>query len=184
MNSQKGIHLGEEQLIRAAVDEEDMPPSLREHLSTCSFCRAEKKRFEGHLARLGRMAQHFAPSAPRRVSLPLERSRSLRGWSWGWRRVFVAAMSVAVVIMVFAWPTLLKKTPKDNGFILPREMYEDEAFILEVRTLEEDALPQVYLDISGASYGWLDEEFIEFVVPTVQRDELSIHERKRGTDLC
>ncbi|MES0350366.1 MAG: hypothetical protein ABUK19_06570, partial [Desulfobacteria bacterium] len=70
MSTDKDLHLDEDQLLWAVVEENELPLPLQEHLSACPQCRANKERFEGDLARLGQMAERFAPSPKGPVSLP------------------------------------------------------------------------------------------------------------------
>jgi hypothetical protein len=185
VSTNEDFHLDEDQLLWAVVEEAELPLPLQEHLSACSQCRANKERFERDLARLGQMAERFAPSPKGPVSLPVEEPGGSIGWSWGWRAYVSAAVAAALVVILIWWSPLHRNTPGDNGDILAREMEEAEQFMTEVSMLVENALPPVYLDISADSGTGFDEEFMQFVVPSVEGDEpLSYDPGKRGALLC
>jgi len=46
MNAHKELHLDEDQLLVAVVDESDLPTQLRSHLFTCPLCRSNREQFE------------------------------------------------------------------------------------------------------------------------------------------
>lgn len=173
MSPEKDVHLDEDQLLRALVDEGDLPAPLREHLSLCPVCRAEMERFEKTLARLGETAEHLTPSPIRRVSLPAEAASSRGWWSWGWRGALATAVSIAVVILVISWSLLVKETPESGVAMVSSETWQDMELMIEIRRLEENPLSEVYLDISVGSYLGFDEGFMEFVVPPIETDTLS-----------
>jgi hypothetical protein len=45
-------------------------------------------------------------------------------------------------------------------------------------------LPAVYEDISAESMTGVDEEFMEFVVPSTEDEPLTQNDGKRGVSLC
>jgi hypothetical protein len=138
VSTDKDIHLDEDQLLWAVVEETELPLPLQEHLSACPQCRTNKERFEQDLARLGQMAERFAPSLRGPVSLPVEKPRGSAGWLWGWRAYASATVAAAlVVIVVWSFP-MFRDTPGDNGAMLAREMQETEQFMAEVSMLVEN----------------------------------------------
>ena len=184
MSSDKGLHLDEDQLLRAVVDEAELPPPLQEHLSTCPQCRAAKERFEQNLARLGQMAERCAPSPRKCVSLPVEKPRISIGWSWDWRAYFGVAVAVALMIVIVWWSAPFRTTPEDRGDILALEMREADRVMTEISMLVENALPPVYLDICGTSDPGFDEEFMQFIVPSIESEAVSYYSGKGGVVLC
>lgn len=184
MSRDKDLHLDEDELIWAVVGEAELPPTLQEHLSTCSRCRANQERLEQDLARLGQIAERFVPSPRRPVSLPLERPRRFIGRSWDWQAYVSAAAAVALVFIFLWWSPMFRNTPGDKNNMVARDMEESERLMTEVSMLVENALPDVYLDISAESESGLDEEFMQFVVPPVEDETLSYDPERRGALLC
>jgi hypothetical protein len=90
-----------------------------------------------------------------------------------------------MLALMLIWQTPMFRTPSgDNGDMLARDMQEAEQFMTDIALLVENALPPVYLDISGeSSPGW-DEEFIQFMVPSVEDEPLTYNSPKRGVSLC
>jgi len=184
VSSDKGLHLDEDQLLWAVVDEAELPPPLQGHLSTCPQCRAAKERFEQDLAHLGQMAQRFAPLPRKRVSLPVEKPRIPIGWSWDWRAYFGVAVTVALMIVIVWWSAPFRTTPEDSGDMLALEMREADRVMTEISMLVENALPPVYLDICGKSDPGLDEEFMQFIAPSIKNETVSYYSGKGGVVLC
>ena len=175
MTNKKDTHLNEDQLLRAVVDETDLPPSLQEHLKTCRLCRTEKARFEQGLEELGHMAERLAPSPSRKVRFPVrESSQRPRSWSWGWRTTLAAGMAAAAMVMVIVYGSgLVQRTREATVAVLTQEMWEDDQLMTEISELSENALPLVCFDISGESEPDFNEEFMDFVVPSTEGDLVS-----------
>jgi hypothetical protein len=68
--------------------------------------------------------------------------------------------------------------------MLALEMQEAEQLMTEVGRLVENALPYMYSDISTESNASLDEEFMQFVIPSVEDEILSYDLEKGGVWLC
>ena len=184
MNTNNTIHLNEDQLARAVVDESELPSSLREHLSTCPICRANREQTVTNLARLGQMAARFAPSPTRRIALPADEPRIVARWFWGWR-TYVGAVVAAALVLAVLWRVPALRSPvEDNGNTLAVETQEAEEFMTEIAMLVDNPLPAVYEDISAESMTGVDEEFMEFVVPSTEDEPLTQNDGKRGVSLC
>jgi hypothetical protein len=177
-------HLDDDQLVRAVVDEAELPSPLREHLSACPVCRANRDQTAKSLARLGQMAEHFAPSSTKPIALPVKEPRTIVRWSWGWRTFVGAAVAAALALTVLWRAPALRTPPVDNGNTLAVEMQEAEEFMTEIAMLVDNALPAVYLDISPESSTGVDEESMDFVVPSDEDESLTYNHRKRGVSLC
>lgn len=174
MTSQKDLHLEEDQLLIAVVDETDLPQSQRNHLLICRQCREGKEKIEEDLARLGHMAERFSPSPKRKVSLPAEKPQRSFWWSWQTRTALGAAV-VAIFIAIVGIPTLFENT---------QEMLEDEEFMTEISMLAENALPQEYLDITGETGEEMYEEFMEFMTPMIEDESWSSESGRKGGKQC
>lgn len=184
MSSDKGLHLDEDQLLWAVVDETELSPPLKGHLSTCDQCRAAKRRFEQDLARLGQMAQRFAPLPRKRISLPMDKPRISIGWTWDWRACFGVAVTVALMIAIVWWSVPIRTTYEDSGDMLAQEMRDEDRIMTEITMLVENALPPVYLNIYGKSDPDFGEEFMQFIVPSIESEDVSYDSGKGGVVLC
>lgn len=178
MMNQEDTHLNKDQLLRAVVDETDLPASARDHLSTCPLCRTEKESFEQHLARLGQMVERLAPSPTKTVKIPVrESTQRHRSRYWNWRVHLAAGVAVAALIIVVYGSIMVKTTRETRLASLTEEMWNDDRLMTEIGVLSENALPLFCLDISGESDPGFNEEFVEFVVPSIDGDVVS-HNRK------
>ena len=184
MSLNKKNHPNEDQLILAIVDETKLPVSIREHLSLCPKCRSEIKKIEQNLNNLGQTAKQLAPAAHRKISLPVEKPSKIYRWLHDWRISFGAIATAAVVAFVI-WlsipGTILYEDTLD---IMAQVTWEDDAFMTEIDILTENAMPQVYLDIIGEYYVGIDDEFIQFVIPSIETNSLSQDSGRKGVKLC
>ena len=159
----KDMHLNEDQMIRAVVDENDLTTSERNHLSRCSVCQKEKQLFEQTLNRLGDMSKELAPS-PRKSFRPVVReNHSLLRW-----RPALAAGFVIVLLMIGIWLTSPFTRFQEKGTVqLTQKMENDQQLMVEIMYMEEYALPDCYLDIAGKfdDDDYYDDEFLEFIFP-------------------
>jgi len=160
------IHLNESEIIRAVTDQNDLPDDLRRHLSLCSVCQKKKEAFEHKLNHLAYMTEKFAPLPQKKLRLPLPSPvRILKPYNPSWNRhpVFVTGMAVTLLLIVSSWIMINNQGATTAQII--REMEEDQRLITEIQYLEENILPDVYTNISGESYEYFDEEFLDFMVP-------------------
>lgn len=169
------IHLNEDQIIRATVDENDLTTSEQNHLSKCSICQKEKQEFEQVLIRMGDMSQELAPSPRRRFILPSQKSRS----SFRWQPALATGFVIVLLMMGIWWSPLFERFQENVSVQIVQKMESDQQFVAEITLVEDYALPDRYLDIIGASdeydydnYGdyndyddYYDDEFLEFVLP-------------------
>ena len=155
-------HLKEDDILKAVIDEADLPGQLQQHLVNCSDCRLRKEQLKQELAQLGQLAERYAPEPQRRVRIPQQKVRSpvfSRGLA------FSAAAAAAVILVV--WGTFLIRSQQQGSIgNLAQDMVEAERLMTEINGLVENALPQVYLDIVGETSLNLDDEFIDFLIPT------------------
>ena len=63
-------------------------------------------------------------------------------------------------------------------------MVEAEKLMTEINVLVENALPQVYLDIVADTDLKLDDDFIDFLIPTSEDDPKISALAKKGSILC
>ncbi|MDX1708269.1 MAG: hypothetical protein R3274_06690 [Desulfobacterales bacterium] len=180
IHSPDGHHLEEDHILRAVIDDTDLSALQQQHLAECSRCQADRERLESELAHLGQMAQRYTPQPLKRIRLVEEKVRSpfsLRGFA------FSAAAVAAVLIVVWATFLIRSQQPGRVGN-LAQDMVEAERLMTEIDVLVENALPQVYLDIVGETNLNLDEDFIDFLIPTNEGAPRISALAKKGSGLC
>ena len=163
MSNQNSIasHLGENDILRAVIDDADLSQNIKQHLDECSHCRSQIERLQQELAHLGRLARRYAPEPQRRVTITTDRVR----WPFfNWKFAFGAAAVAATVIVVWATVLIQSQQPGSVGN-LAQNMVEAERLMKEIDVLVENALPSVYLEIVGETDLNPDEEFLEFLIP-------------------
>lgn len=165
MNFAKDQHLNDDQITQAIVDADDLPISLKEHLSACPQCRSTVEQFEDELSILGKLSRRFSPISENKIALPAEKEvRSFLG-SWKWQISYGTAFSIMTVILIVWWSGMtnpsINRSPNN-----PEELWEDEKLMSEISNLSENALPQFYMDITGEPDTETEDDFMEFIVPT------------------
>ena len=161
-------HLDDEQLIQSVVDASDLPNSVQTHLAECGQCLAGKNSFELEMTTLGQKAEQFAPQPQRRILLPVPKSKSPFRNLLDWHNLVAAAATVAAVV-ILVWGTNLVRDLSEPGTEnLTADMVESERLMTEVNTLVDNALPPFYLVLSGENNAGYDEDFYQFLIPTIE----------------
>lgn len=169
MNLDNEQHLNEQQLIQAAVDENDLPRSVQMHLGDCHQCSSEKESFEQEMAALGQIAERYAPQPQKRIVLPVqEAGRSLRWDFLKLRHAIGAAAAVAIVVVVFWGSTTLWNLSGLPTAGSPSELLEARQLMTEVNMLVDNALPPLYLEISAEYKPDDDKDFYQFLIPQIE----------------
>jgi hypothetical protein len=164
----ENVHLDEDEIVWATVDEAELSTSAQDHLTKCSMCREKRERLHRELAQLGQMAVHFAPSPRRRIVVAREDADSRRPWIRNWGTVIAASVAAVSGIVVVLWLSLPNSMPERGRVTATPEMWEDQQLMGDIRSLETDVLSPVHLTITGGFHPVLDEEFMAFVVPPLE----------------
>ena len=184
MNSESMQHPDEDQIIQAVVDVNDLPQTVQSHLAGCSQCLADKNGFEREMTLLGQKAKQLAPEPRRRIIMPVPKTGNLFANLLDWRNLTAAAATVAAVFIVVWGTNLVRYLSEPETSRLTAEMAEAEILMTEVNTLVDNALPPFYLEISGEKNADYDQEFYEFLIPTIGDQTLTSDRRRKGTSLC
>ena len=174
------FHLNEETILQAVIDEADLSDQQQQHLAQCPQCRANKERLENELAHLGQLAERYAPEPLRRITLEGDKIRApllIRRFAFG--------VAAAATVMIVVWAAFLIRNPQPgNVGNVAQNMVEAERLMTEIDVLVENALPQVYLDIVGETHSSLDEDFIDFLIPTGEGASQISALAKKGSISC
>ncbi len=157
----KSDHLNENRFILAVIDENDLSPSEKEHLMTCSACSAGKKRFELELENLNRVAKDFAPLSKQKPATILNKNNVLRLF----RPVFVAGFALTLLTAFILWSTTNVFTLKNITSPHLVEMETDRQLMSEIEGLETLALSVSYWEIPPEINGYMNDDFINFIAP-------------------
>jgi len=161
-------HLNDEQLIQSVVDSSDLPGSVQAHLAECGHCLAGKNSFELEMTTLSQKAEQFAPKPQRRIILPAQKSKNPFRNLLDWHNLTAAAATVAAVF-ILVWGTNLVRNLSEPGTEnLTADMVESERLMTEVNTLVDNALPPFYLVLSGENNAGYDDDFYQFLIPTIE----------------
>jgi hypothetical protein len=137
-------HLDDQQIIEAVIDESGLPGMLRSHLSECLACRARKDGLQESLARLGTLSRSDIPPVFRKPKLKEGANPS----GWAVKPAIVLLASLALLFLFLA-PMTVNRDRVFSKAVVYREMLQDQKFMAEVQSLEENPLPSFYRDISG-----------------------------------
>ena len=163
MNKKNAFHLNKEQLYKAIIDESQLLPSEKVHLSDCSECRTLLESFEKDLKLLGQTAERFVPLPKKRTVLY---KKTGGNFSFGRRTAFAAAI-IIIFFVISMYSDSMKLLFHNKTDFADSELYYEDILITEVNNLVENSLPAQYLFISEEDNTDYDEDFIDFVVPSV-----------------
>jgi len=172
------IHLNEDHIIRAIVDENDLTASERDHLLQCALCQKEKQEFGQLLNRMGDMTKELVPSPPRRFMSVAKRSRI----SFSWQPALVGGFVIALLMIGIWWSSLFTRFQENGSMHITQKIESDQQVVGEISLVEDYALPDRYLYIIGTSYeddyddydtyddyndyeNYYDDELLESVIP-------------------
>ncbi len=170
MNKSNDSHLNKEQIYKAMIDESELLSSEREHLSGCSECRAELEDFEKDLKLLGQTAERFVPLPKNRMVL---HEKAGKNSLFGWRTSFAAAITILFFVITMHSDSM-KLLLSNKTDVANSELYSEDILMTEVNNLVENSLPAKHLFISREEDTDYDEDFIDFVVPSVDDELLSV----------
>ncbi|RLC18500.1 MAG: hypothetical protein DRI57_08340 [Deltaproteobacteria bacterium] len=165
MTSQN-THLSEEQIICAVVDEQDLPAAVQHHLSACPMCQDKKQQFDRALNTLEEMTEAFSPLPQRKIRLP-DHQPFFGKITWFPVRIpaFAAGLALFLLTLSIWYPGNLEVSKEKMRAQVLREAELSPPLMKEINALEEYTLPDLCQEISGESYGYFTNEFMDFVVP-------------------
>jgi hypothetical protein len=168
-------HLTDDQIIGAIIGADDLPDTIRNHLAVCPSCRLTVEQFEHDLSTLSELARHFSPRPKQRITLPVEKTTQSIFGARKWQFSLGAAFSAILVFVIIWWSGITNTVLNGGPNNLTKELWEDEALMSEISSLSENALPQLYLDITGDIEPEAEEEesFLDFIDPANKDTSLS-----------
>ncbi len=165
--NKNSIHLDEDQLICAIVDERDMAASVQDHLSKCTICQAGKRQLEQDLGYLGRMAEVAAPLSTQNIIL----DHRERPGVWSRQVAFAAGFAIIFLIVALWWSLPLETNREETMAKLAQEIEEDRKFMGQIYELEEYIMPDVYSVLTGEDTGFYYNDLMEFLTPLQENQD-------------
>jgi hypothetical protein len=181
MKSGNTKHLTQHQITMAVVDSADLSQAELEHLEACPLCLRDKKQLDESLNSLGHAANQMAPSLKKRIILPTGKEPDSKiSWFFNWRGAFAMAVTV-IFVMVVWWKTpIYPPVPIDKEKLSREIMQANRRLMAEVDQLVENALPQSFIDLSGGIDTEDENDFMRFLIPSVENDHFSFEIEKKG----
>ena len=173
-------HLSERQFMQALVDVADLPTAASKHVSDCDVCRRRLEHCRRNLAAVGNMARRLAPPPPRHLPLTIDMSPAPLGWFVRWRAVGGLALVGAVALLLIGGLFWARLDDSPRPIMANRLPWPSDPLMVETGMLTENALPRIFLDLTGESDPILDDEFIRFVVPSEEDGPLNRGPHKKG----
>ena len=155
----KNIHLKEDRILLCLVEENDLTEETRKHLEECPVCQEKRTSLLAELQIVGEMADEFTPAPKKKPDLPVEQPGRQRFRLPILGTGFATALLVAILVSMHLFSNSSSQLQTD--LTLEREVRMG----LFEEILVESALSEQYLDMTPSSYSFLDDEFLEFVVP-------------------
>lgn len=173
MNTRAARHLTDDDILRIVAGGPDAADPAEKHAAGCDLCRTRLDDLAGDLARLRRAAAASLPAAPRAIRLPAAEERpAAAAWTprLGWRLAWTAAL-----VLVVALVTLRSVAPPgpDRMEIAGPTAFREDPVMEEIDRLAENALPEVYREITAGLDRSYDEGFMDFVIPPLDDESVS-----------
>ena len=181
MKSDNKIHLSEELITRAVIDEQDLGETERQHLMTCRICNDKVRQVKGELQELGENALLAVEPSRKAVILPREEPVAERNKS-SWLPTFgVAAM--ACLVLFFYFLGMESMSPRLIPYQSADALVEDEYLMEEISEMVENPLSETLYEITGDNEVF-DDDFFQFMVPDIQENLQSEYLIQGGITLC
>jgi len=177
-------HLEEAQILQAIVDISDLPDDQQAHLAACPVCLAEKGRLDRMLLQLGNMARASAPAVTGRPVLPDRRPGFLQRWFFSARPSVRIAVPALMVLMVATAALVLTPDQDKHVFFVEEQTIDPEQLLSDIDGLIDNPFPQELQTMISIVEIDPDEDFMEYIVPTIETDPLSNVPGKKGEDIC
>lgn len=158
------LHLAEDIIIKAVIDENDLSRKDLEHLAQCEICMSKKRELEDTLSGFTLLANDLAPEPVRPFSL--EEEKKSVGWT---APVFATAVILMVIVAGLFFGIPGSKSPvKEKAYTVAElmvEMETNQRLVADVMALEENIMPEIYSVLAGNTVSDQYDEFIDFVFP-------------------
>lgn len=178
-------HLNQQQIIQAIVDTSDLTDSQKAHLSTCPRCGDRVNQLDTALARMGAMAEQSVPETTRPLVLATEKQGLLQRLAWNWRPYLRVAVPVMVVLIIAVASVIVKSRYDEHMLALEeQDLMAAEQLMTEIHMLIENPLSADIQTLISIVETESDEEFIQYILPTIENDPLSNMPGKKGEFIC
>jgi hypothetical protein len=178
-------HLNQQQIIQAIVDISDLTDSQKAHLSACPRCGDSVNQLNTALARMGAMAAQSVPDAARPLVIPTKKPGLLQRLAWNWRPYFRVAVPVMVVLIIAVASVIVKSRHDKHMLALEeQDLRAAEQLMTEVNMLIDNPLSADIQTLISIVETESDEEFIQYILPTIENDPLSNMSGKKGEFIC
>ena len=175
-NKNKRLHLSEDELIAALIDEKDLPPDRYIHLSECRKCASNKESLHQQLSGIGRKAARLTPLLSKKLYLPQAESKQRYRRRRYLTSAFGSAFVIILVIMAAWWPGSSKTNKIDPGV----HTQSDDTLLQQVSALIENPLPDTYREIADIAEPDMEEDVTDFIVPSVENSTSRIKNKNTG----
>jgi anti-sigma factor RsiW len=165
-------HLNPDDLLQALAQTADPQARRQKHLDACPDCRAALERLEKGYARFAQKARDLAPLPAKPFRLPEQPSPAR------WRlKPLIATGLVAVLLLLLGlavWPPHFFSPGQHRSQVAAVDLEADRQLMEDVNALVDNALPPAYQQLVAASDFKMDEDLINWIVPSIEDDEDSL----------
>ena len=165
-------HLTYDDLLKALAGADDLAEGKQAHLKACASCRQSLARVERRFSGIGRMARKMAPEPSRPFRLPEKRRLPLAG---RFNPILATGAAIALIVLASTWlshrmGSMMDTTPA----VTVSTLEQDKRLMEEVDALVNNALPESFQSLASFSDLDLDEDLINWIVPSIDEDDNSL----------
>lgn len=185
MHNEKNRHLSIDELLKAVVDEEGLTHEMKHHMAACPRCNAQKEKIERYLDELSQKAMQMTPRPMRSIILPEKKIKPAHWRHHRFRPAFGIITALCLVVVAVWWSGMLKSSPRVDQVAMNQEIQDTEQFMIDVGSMVvENALPQAYQEVLTVFETESEEDFMQFIVPTVDPNNPTSLLLKKEDKIC
>jgi hypothetical protein len=181
MISQNQVHLNEDMIVGAVIDDNELTGKQRQHLLECRFCHGKVEQFKSELQEFGENTRLSAPPLTKNIILPSDEPDPA-SYKSSWLPSFGAAV-MAGLVLFFYFLGMESRSLRFTPLQSPGISLEDENLMEEIFEMVENPLSDELYQITGDNGGF-DEEFFQFIIPDIQEDFQSQYYIQGGIKQC
>jgi hypothetical protein len=160
--SDSTLHLQHEDFLKALVDQADLTENQQGHLIQCPTCQNALERIRRRFDAMGKRAARLTPSSSRGFRVPESVSNGARR---GFRPIWAVGLTAAALLLFSLYGRQISFVPEDVDLAADRQL------MLDVDALVANALPAPYRRVTSVLEPQIDEDLINWIVPSIEEPE-------------
>ena len=168
MKHQHFDHLNYDELLKAAVDPQDLVEDHQTHFKHCPQCQHAAQRLEHRYTRLGRLARSMTPEPVQAFRVP-QKTRPISRWQS--KPALAMGLAGALILFVTLWWSPRFNPSQQTPQMVAESTEQELELMQQVDALVADALPPALQQLASVTESNTSEDLIEWVLPSIDEEE-------------